>query len=301
MNDRRRIPYRTAFVINPAGGGGNAGKVWPSIAKLLDQWRQPYKAYFTRVPGEGTILAQKAVAGGAELVVAVGGDGTVREIINGIDLNSTVFGIIPLGTGNGFRRSCHIPGRWEQALNGLTQWMPRCVDVGEINGSYFLNVVGIGFDAAVAETAAGKYCKIKGYMAYLPAFFNELMSFKHFSAEIKTNNSLISEDNVLLAVIANGQYYGGVFAIAPQAVIDDGSLDLILVRKRNNPETTLLALQALAKRHLDSSAVVTAKGTKFSISADHVVPVHIDGEVVGTLPAEIIIKPAALRMLLPPR
>jgi diacylglycerol kinase (ATP) len=294
------LPYNTAFVVNPAAGGGHAGRVWPHIAHILDQSGQPFQAYFTNAQGTGPALAARAVREGAELVVAIGGDGTLREVVNGIDLDKTLFGIIPLGTGNGFRRSCGISGNWEQALQGLAEWAPRRIDVGEVNGSYFLNVVGIGFDAAVAEMAADKYSKIKGYGAYLAAFFEELMTFDYFCAQVESPGLKIREEHALLALVANGTYYGGSFAIAPQAIINDGKLDLLVVRKRNNPETTLLAVKVLAGTHIEDSGVLTHRCTKFEINAEHHVPVHIDGEVIGSLPAKISILPAALQIIAPP-
>jgi diacylglycerol kinase (ATP) len=295
-----KIPYNTAFVVNPTSGAGHAGKTWPHIAEMLDQSGQQYQVYFTRCRGDGTTLAAKAVKEGAELVVAVGGDGTLCEVVNGIDPDQTVFAVIPLGTGNGFRRSCALPGQWQAVLQGLSSWQPRSIDLGLINGSHFLNVAGIGFDAAVAEMALDKYKMIKGYTAYVLAFFYELTHFDHFSTRIDCAEWEIEQQNTLLVVVANGPYYGGGFTIAPQADIDDGKLDLIIIRKLTNPETTLLAFQALVGRHLDHSAVIAIKLDHFKIEADHQVPVHIDGEVTGKLPVEIGIKPGALQILAPP-
>lgn len=296
---RIELPYNTAFVVNPSAGGGHTGRVWPQLATKLDESGQPFQAYFTNAQGTGAALSARAVREGAELVVAIGGDGTLREVVNGIDLDKTLFGIIPLGTGNGFRRSCGIPGNWEQALQGLAVWEPRRIDVGQVNGSYFLNVVGIGFDAAVAEMAADKYNKIKGYGAYLAAFFEELMTFDYFCAQVESPGLKLEEEHTFLALVANGSYYGGSFSIAPQARIDDGKLDLLVIRKRNNSETTLLAVKVLAGTHIEDSGVLTHRGTKFEINADHLVPVHIDGEVIGSLPAKISILPAALQIIAP--
>jgi diacylglycerol kinase (ATP) len=297
---RLKLIYDTAFVVNPAAGGGHAGRVWPQLAARLDVSGQPYQAYFTNAQGTGAALAARAAREGAELVVAIGGDGTLREVVNGIDFDKTLFGIIPLGTGNGFRRSCGIPGNWEQALQGLAEWKPRNIDVGKINGSYFLNVVGIGFDAAVAEMAADKYSKIKGYGAYLAAFFEELMKFDYFCVTAESPGLKLQEKHALLALVANGAYYGGSFSIAPQASIDDGKLDLLVARKRNNPETTLLAVKVLTGTHIEDSGVLTHRDIAFEINADHEVPVHIDGDVIGSLPANIEILPAALQLMAPP-
>ncbi len=300
--DRKiNIPYKTAFVVNPTSGAGYAGKTWPHIAEMLDQSGQQYKVYFTRGSGDGTVLSAKAVKEGAELVVAVGGDGTLFEVVNGIDPDRTVFAAIPLGTGNGFRRSCALPGQWPAALQGLSIWQPRRIDLGLINGSFFLNVAGIGFDAAVAEMASEKYKVIKGYPAYVVAFFDELTHFEYFRTSIKCATWEIEQHNTLLVVVANGRYYGGGFNMAPQAAIDDGKLDLIIIRKLTNPETTLLAFQAMVGKHLDHAAVIATKIDHFKVEADHQVPVHIDGEVIGKLPVEIGIKPGALQILAPPK
>jgi diacylglycerol kinase (ATP) len=299
MDKISRIPYDTAFVVNPAAGGGNSGRIWPRIEAVLNRSGQHFLSYMTGARGEATELATRAVENGAEMVVAVGGDGTVKEVVNGIDIGKTIMGVIPAGTGNGFRRSVGIPGQWERALDGLGQWPPRRIDLGEVNGTYFLNVVGIGFDAAVAEMASEKYKMIKGYTAYLVAFFQELVTFDHFDVTVESDGLNLKEDHTLLTVVANGKFYGGSFSIAPQAIIDDGKLELILVRKLSSPQTTILAVQALAKKHLESSAVITRSGTNFKITADHPVPVHIDGEVTGSLPALITIKPSALQILAP--
>ncbi len=294
-----KLAYNTAFVVNPAAGGGHAGRVWPDLSAWLDYSGQPYLAYFTDAQGDATSLAAKAVSEGAELVVAVGGDGTVSEVVNGIDIDKTVFGIIPLGTGNGFRRSCGIPGHWEQALSKLSQWSPRKIDLGIVNNRFFLNVVGIGFDAAVAEIASEKYGNIKGYAAYVAAFFEELTKFDHFNISVKGSDLNLKEMKTLLAVVANGKNYGGQFSIAPQASIDDGNLDLIVVRKGNRSETTLLAAKVLAGKHLGGKAIITARRKYFYIDTDHDVPVHIDGEITGSLPVEISVRPAALKILAP--
>lgn len=295
----KKIPYKTAFVVNPTSGGGHAGKAWPLIAEELDRLNQHYKVYFTRHSGDGINMAKKAVDDGAELIVAVGGDGTLREVVNGIDINKNIFALLPLGTGNGFRRACSLPGKWPEIIRGLSSWEPRLIDLGLINGSFFLNVVGIGFDAAVASLASQKYKIIKGYAAYVAAFFNELKVFEDFCSEINCRNWKIEQPNTLIVAIANGAFYGGGFNIAPHASIDDGQLDLIIIRKQNSSETTLLAFQALVGKHLDNAAVITTKVNSLEIDADHPVPIHIDGEVIGKLPVKIEIKPAALKLMAP--
>ena len=299
INRVYKIPYHTAFVVNPTAGNGRARRIWFKIESLLEKRGQHYRVYFTRKTGEGTDLAALAVSDEAELVVAVGGDGTLREVINGINLEKNILGIIPAGTGNGFIRSCGIPLNWYRALQGLASWYPRRVDLGLVNGVYFLNVVGIGFDAAVAKTAAKKNSYLKGYPAYAAAVLSQIISFKRFSCKIRCNGLCYEDDQTLLAVAANGSYYGGRLCIVPRANIDDGLLDLCLVKKRSISNLIDLGLKVIFRRHLDSSDVVKFAGSDIYMKAVQKVPVHIDGDLFDLPEVNITTKPGILRVLAP--
>lgn len=286
-------------MVNPAAGQGQALKVWDKIASILKQTGQDFAFYLTEKQGDGTRLAGQAARAGAELIVGVGGDGTLNEILNGLDFSKNILGIIPTGTGNGFRRSCGIPGNWQAALTGLSQWEPRHVDVGRVNERYFLNVVGIGFDAAVEELAFGKYKNLKGYLAYLPAFFEGLASLRFFPVNITYNGTRLDEEEALLVAINNGAYYGGAMCIAPQASVDDGNLNLTLVRKIGAAKTAVLAARAFLKKSLEGDDVQTEKVSRAIIKTAEELSVHIDGEISGSLPIIVDISPGALRILAP--
>ncbi len=216
-----------------------------------------------------------------------------------MDIEKNVLAIIPTGTGNGFSRSCNISRKWQAALKGLGKWEERLVDVGLVNGRYFVNVVGVGFDAAVEEMVSGKYKNIKGYLAYIIAFFDKLTIFKSFKTIISCDDQVFDSDNTLMVVTANGSYYGGKFGVAPQASIDDGKFDLCIINYISIPSATYMAVKALFKRHLTKEAVITTRGEKILVEAEEDVPVHVDGELTGQLPIEITMHKAALRMLAP--
>ena len=234
------------------------------------------------------------------MIVGVGGDGTLQEIVNGLDLKKNIFGIIPAGTGNGFRRSLKIPGNAAKALAGISQWEPRRVDLGMINGYYFLNVVGFGLDAAVAKQACVDNRVLRGYPAYVGAFLTRLAGFKGFPMTVHCDHTIMHEDNTLLAVISNGRYYGGQLCIAPQARLDDGRLNLSIIRKTNYLQTIVLVVRAFCRMHLSHSAVNSTSCTELEIKAADTIPVHIDGEIMGSLPAKIKVCPGALNILAPP-
>ncbi len=299
MGGRAIIPYKTVFIVNPKAGRGKTLRVWSKLEPILQAAKQPYQVYFTRFRGDGTNIAEQVRANGAELVVGIGGDGTLLEVINGLDFKKNIFGIIPAGTGNGFRRSMKISGDCHQAFLGLSQWEPQQIDLGTINGMYFLNVVGFGFDAAVAKQATIDNKVLKGYPAFVSAAFSKLATFGSFPSTLSHDGHSVEEKKTFLAVISNGRYYGGQLCIAPQASLNDGKLDLCLVRKVDPVTTTVLGLKAFFKKHLGHKALYNAACKEVAIDADESIPVHIDGEVLGSLPAKIGVAPGALQILAP--
>lgn len=292
--------YKTAFIVNPGAGGGRAFRVWRRLELMLHDAGQKYQVYYTCRRGDATGFAGKARSNGAELIVGVGGDGTLLEVVNGLDLKKNIFGIIPAGTGNGFRRSLKIPGNCRRALLEMGSWEPRLVDIGTVNGIRFLNVVGFGFDAAITHFAKAEDQKMPGYTAYVTGFFKELAGFTGFPVKIEEDGKTIEESHTLMAIVANGRYYGGQLCIAPHADIADGQLNLLLVRGIKKAGTITLAVRAFLKNHLGHRAVYTTPCREVTISAAENIPVHIDGELLSSLPARVNILPGALYILAPP-
>lgn len=275
-------------------------RVWRKIEPLLQDAAQPYHVHYTRFPGDATNAAEQLRKEGAEIVVGVGGDGTLQEVVNGLDMEKNIFGIIPAGTGNGFRRSLQIPGDCRQALHGLLKWKHRKVDLGIINGMYFLNVVGFGFDAAVAKLACVDNRILRGYPAYVSAVIAKLATFKSFNSTVTHDSCVREEQKTLLAVISNGCYYGGKLCIAPQARLDDGKLDLCIIRKANPVSIVNVVLKAFFKKHLGHRSLYIASCEGVNMEAPESIPVHVDGEIIGSLPARISVSPGILSVIAPP-
>lgn len=294
------IPFKTVFIVNPTAGGGGAIRIWRKLEPLLRDAGQAYRVHYTRWRGDATALAEKARSDGAELIVGVGGDGTMLEVANGLDLDKNMLGIIPAGTGNGFYRSLKIPGNCRRALLGMSCWEPRRVDLGVFNGIRFLNIAGFGFDALLTEYVKDEKQKLPGYSAYVVGFLKELATFQDFKTVATVDeHKRIEESNTFVAMVANGSYYGGLLCVAPHAEITDGELNLLLVRKMNYLETAVVAIRAFLKTHLSHSAFNTVSGREFNISADGDIPVQIDGELMGSLPAKVQVLPGALQVLAP--
>ncbi len=295
----KKIPYRTAFVINPAAGDGKAGRIGPRLEEVLHQTGQPYRVYFTLKAGDGTGLAARACDEGAEVVVAVGGDGTLKEVLNGLDLDKNILGVIPAGTGNGFIRSLSIPLQWKKAFQGLNHWNPRRIDIGRFNNELFLNSAGIGLDGAVAEAASSRYKRFKGYLAHTFALMDQAPAFNRFKCMVRCNGLQFEDDQTLIALVANGRYYGGKLCIAPQASVDDGYLDLLLIRKRSIPELIATGVRVAVRKHLSSRAVIKMQGHNFYIRTSRELPLQIDGDVTFTDSFKVAIIPSGLRVLAP--
>lgn len=293
------IPYNTAFVVNPTAGDGKAGRIWTKLEEVLHQTGQPYRVYFTRKAGDGTGLAARASDQGAELIAAVGGDGTLKEVLNGIDLEKNIFGMIPAGTGNGFVRSLSIPLKWEKALQGLSRWEPRRIDIGRANNDLFLNSAGVGLDGAVARAASAKYKGLKGYPAYAFALFDQAAAFSRFQCKVKCNGLYFEDDRALVVLVANGRYYGGKLCIAPHASLDDGYLDLILIKKRSIPDLLVTGARVAVRKHLSSKDIIEMQGQTFEIETSRKVPLQIDGDVTFAASLKVQALPSALRVLAP--
>ncbi len=293
------IPYNTAFVVNPIAGDGKAGRIWPKLEEMLQQSGQSYRVYFTRNAGDGTGLAARASDQGAELVVAVGGDGTLKEVLNGIDLERNIFGMIPAGTGNGFIRSLSIPLKWEKAFQGLARWEPRRIDIGRANNVLFLNSAGVGLDGAVASAASAKYKSLKGYLAYAFALVDQAVAFNRFQCKVKCNGLYFEDHRSLVVLVANGRYYGGKLCIAPQASLDDGYLDLVLIKKRSIPDLLVTGARVAVRKHLSSKAIIKMQGQTFDIETSREVPLQIDGDVISTASVKVETLSSALKVLAP--
>ena len=294
------LPFKTVFIINPTAGRGRAARVWRRLELLLHDARQHFHAYYTRCRNDATAIAEKARALGAELIVGVGGDGTLLEVVNGLDLKKNIFGIIPAGTGNGFYRSLKIPGNQRTVLLKMSGWEPQQVDIGTFNGIRFLNTVGFGFDAVLTQFVKAENQKLPGYSAYVAGFLKELPRFKSFSTVATIDNrKRVEEENTFIALVANGGYYGGQLRIVPHADVADGELDLLLVQRMNCPETSIVAIRAFFRSHLSHRAFFTAPCREVTISAGDDIPVQIDGELLGSLPAKVTVQPGALSILAP--
>lgn len=286
---------RACFVVNPAAGRGKARRTWQAIAPLAAD--HGATVHFTEGPGHGTDLARRAADAGYDRVVAVGGDGTVSEVVNGLMGTGSALGIIPSGTGNDLCRTLRIPFRAadaaEHALSGAT----RPIDVGEIEGGrYFINIAGVGFDAEVsrAVNAFPKY--LGGTVPYVLGILKTLWRFHPAPMEIDVDGQRYDR-KVFLMAVGIAQVYGGGMRMLPDASIDDGLLDICIGGDLGRAEILKLVPKLYSAGHVGHPKIEFARGKRVTVRSPVPVAVHADGDLIGELPKTFLIHPGALSVV----
>ncbi len=288
---------RILFIINPISGIGRQKKMEVLIRRMMDTSKWAIDIEYTTERGHATDLSQRA-AGTYEMVVAVGGDGTVNEVGCGLLHSKTALGIVPTGSGNGLARFLQIPFKINKSLEVINHGLQKPMDVIRLNEYYSLNVAGIGFDAYISHLFAKK--KKRGPLAYMQLISKEFPRYKSSRYHLSIDNKNHEIDAFLIS-FANATQYGNNVHIAPQAIIDDGLIDVCLIKEF--PKYTAPALLiSLLDQSIDKSKYdQIVKAQKVEITHSEPLLGHVDGEPVNFgLNASIEIIPLALNVVVPP-
>ncbi len=300
---------RAYLIWNPLAGQRDVRGPLEEAIELLEAAGWSIRLCETVQPGDGTRLAQRAVAEGADVVLACGGDGTVSELVNGVAGSDVALGVLPTGTGNVWAKELGIPG-WLPALRnplreaalGLIEARVRYVDIGRANGRHFLLWTGIGFDAQVAHEVE-PLIEIRhrlGNVLYVVSGLSLAMSF------VGTRSTLILDGQamrrrVVMVVIANVKLYGGgLFRLAPDACVDDGYLDVYVFRGQGTAATFKHFVYLLTQYRWPDPQMSYHRVRRIEIRTDRPMAVHLDGEAAGRTPLYVEVVPRALKVLVPP-
>ena len=256
------------FIVNPVSGRGKALKVSLGIKKICEEEKLDYEIHYTNGPKDATKIAKK-VKGSKNIIYSVGGDGTLNEVLNGVIGTKNMLAVIPAGSGNDFYRT----------LSKMDDEMPL-IDVGKVNGKYFLNVVSIGIDAEVAKNAeVMKKLKVPTSQIYNASIVYTFFKYKFKDIEFSVDNTR-SKNKCTILTICNGKMYGGGYKIAPEALLSDGYFDVYIVDKISKPTLPFLLGKLKKGTHESLKEVHKSKATKIKFKCDYDLVCNVDGEII---------------------
>lgn len=272
---------KIVFICNPVAGNGKAKSVASSLSVILKSRGTPFDLLFTEYPGHATFLSQDAVSENASAVVAIGGDGTLREAALGMIGKGVPLGIIPAGTGNDFVRCLGIPDEPEKALSAVINGKTRSINISTANGNPFINVAGFGFDVDVLDAVEIYKKKYKsGRLAYLMGLISVLKHRQPRDLTYSIDGNAPQKVNALMLAAANGTHFGGGICIAPNSLPDDDLLDFIIIHDVFSIIDVCKVLPALllGKINRKKKYVSIMRGHELKASCSPESRIQIDGE-----------------------
>jgi diacylglycerol kinase (ATP) len=287
------VPHH--FILNPAAGGGRAGRALPELRSALKQSKLEHVIYLTERAGQAREIARGLPAN--EPVIAAGGDGTQHEIVSalleGRAASERALGIIPLGTGDDFARCFGLPiGNLRAALEVIVQGKLETIDAGRLNGVPFINGIGSGFDAVLVAPGF-----LPGSLKYLWAIISELTRLEPRPARVEIDGQTVHDHSALLVSIMNLTSYGGGLKIAPNASPTDGLLEVVVGGHFSKLDTLGILPKLQKGTHIHHPQVQVFRGRTVRVEWFDLTAAHIDGELLEptrTLEASIV--PKALRV-----
>ena len=289
------------LIVNPASGQGQAARAKRELMDLVSNMPHIH-AELTSGPNDAFELARGAAARGYEQVIAAGGDGTVNEVINGIGDAGLPFGIVPLGTGNVLAHHLKIPSNnISRALEVIHAGKTREVDVGTAGDRRFLLMAGLGMDAAVVNSVDRRLKDVLGTAAYAPAAMEQLVKYDATRFRLIFDGGDEYEVDAYGVIVANCSSYAHNFKIAPNAIFDDGLLDVMVFEKSSARKLRIFGhvLEAAFQKRLRDPDVSYFKTRAVRVESDPPVRMQIDGDVRGESGVDIGILPKALRLIVP--
>ena len=294
-------------IVNPVAGANSTRRKWPHINNRLKDIGLSFDYEYTEDVGHATEIAKAAANEGYQNIVAVGGDGTVHEVANGIlSSNSTEIplGVISTGTGSDFIRSVGLPRNYNSACSCLIGQRRLVIDVGVVEYQckgqtlrrFFVNAAGVGFDASVVEATERFPKYLGGTIPYLAGLFRCLLGYRNKSVNLCLEDKAEAM-RVLAVVVANGCYLGGGMYVAPQAKLNDSLLDVVVLGDVGKLDLIKSLPMIYKGTHGKHPKVSMRKAATITVKSSERVLVHADGELLGTCPASFWLMPVALNIV----
>ena len=295
------MPRRILLVVNPVSGRGRALRAAERFLAAARAGGATVEEFRTAARGDATRRAAEARGGGIDVVVACGGDGTVNEVMNGLEGTGIPVGILPTGTANVLARDLGLPFDPQGAARVAVRGRPRALDIGGARSSAgerrFLCCAGVGLDAAVVAAVAEARRARLGFRGWVRPLRREIAAYDFPALRVTVDGAPAGA--ATLAVICNTANYGGVFTLVPGADPGDGLLDACLIDARRRRSFFRYLWGAWRGSLPRQGDVATARGRAFRVEADRPVPVQVDGDPFGSTPLEVTLRPGAAQVLVP--
>lgn len=293
----------TRLIVNPTSGPVENPELLTDLAEALQTQGIQADICTTTPDEDGEGLAADAVKAGAKLVIVAGGDGTIEAVARGLAHTQTMLGIIPLGTRNNIAASLNIPNDLTQAIQTLAEGEHGRFDMGKANNRYFMEVVGVGLEASLFPCGDEVKEGIKkNYLVALKSIFSGVKTFLQFSPHrlvLRFDGRRMRRLRTLQVNICNSPRYGVEFALAPEAKMNDGKLDVIYIDNPSKWDHLRHFFTAMRGEQLPHKRLNTYRASKIEVRSYPPLDVHADGECLGTTPVTIEVIPRALWICVP--
>ncbi len=303
------------LIINPVSGAGRGKRDWLQVSTLLKEAGIGFKYTFTEYRGHASDLARKAVEEGWRGIICVGGDGSANEVINGIFTQNNVstkdvsIALIPVGVGKDWGRTIGIPSNYTDAVNAIKNastfiqdaGLVQYYDAGTLKKRYFANVAGIGYDALVTEKAnLMKEQGRSGTLPYLLSLITCLLKYRYTSVKLKVDGIEIKDD-VFSINVGICKYSGGGMMQVPEAIPDDGLLDLTLIKSIGKLEVLKNVKNLYDGSFIQHPRIETFRGRQILIESKPKIYLEVDGESLGHTPLRFNIIPKSVKVIVEER
>lgn len=294
-------------IVNPAAGAGKTGRLWPRIKRFFEGRGLRFEHDVTEAPGHAIELARSAIEKGYEMLVSVGGDGTIHEIVNGLyeagGSEDAMLGIVSTGTGSDYIRTIGLSRRYEEACERFLKPIKVPVDLGVVeyqnNGDrekrLFVNFAGMGFDAEIVRRTTQQYKSLGSMLSYLMGTFATIVSYRNRDVSLKVNGEEVKR-KVCAVIMNNGKYGGGGMYTAPGADLSDGLLDVMVIGDISRLDLLYSLPRIYRGTHLTHHKVNMKKAREIEVTSELPMYVQADGELLGELPARFSVLPSALNI-----
>lgn len=299
-------------LVNPVSANGSTREEWPKIAAAMEEEGLNFDCHLTTAPGQAQGVVRRALQNGKTTIVSVGGDGTANEVVNGFfdgdkQINPQArLAVISRGTGCDLIRTLGIPKDYLGAIQVITRNQERVIDLaqaqyinreGEQEKRWFANIADAGLGGTVADRVNHTSKSAGGFLSFLYGTVWSILTYKNGHASIAADGYQVYEGSVAMVAVANGRYFGGGMHLSPNAQIDDGKLDLVLIQGMNKLSLLANLARIYKGTHLSHPKIGIIPVTEVQIKTNKPMKLELDGEAPGFSPVGFRVVPGAIKVL----